>query len=143
MLTPYDEADHDALLGWFVSRAEALTGQLVPDGVDRAEVELDASIDCRYVGQGFELNVAARSDHTRRAGSALGRLRRLHEARYGHANRTEPVELVTLRISALGTFGTPPTGRWSGGPAARPNVLLGRRSEVVMPGDGVVVMTPV
>ena len=143
VLTPYDEADHDALLGWFGSRAEALTGQLVHDGVDRAEVELDASIDCRYVGQGFELNVPLAATTRDGLAQLSGDFGDLHEARYGHANRTEPVELVTLRISALGTYGTPPTEsleRGTGRPD--PNAFLGRR-EVVMPGDGVVVMTPV
>ena len=38
----------------------ALAGQLVADDVDPiADVTVAASADCRYVGQGFELNVAA------------------------------------------------------------------------------------
>ena len=129
MLTPYDEADHDALLGWFVSRAEALTGQLVHDGVDRAEVELDASIDCRYVGQGFELNVPLAATTRDGLAQLSGDFGDLHEARYGHANRTEPVELVTLRISALGTYGdTADRVARAGDRPARPECLPGTAS---------------
>ena len=128
VLTPYDEADHDALLGWFVSRAEALTGQLVHDGVDRAEVELDASIDCRYVGQGFELNVPLAA--TTRDGLARSRATSATCTRRGTGTRTAPSRSssCTGGSARSGRTGTPPTEsleRGTGRPD--PNAFLGRR----------------
>ena len=143
VLTSYDDLDTGELLSWFERRADELTDQLVRDGVERADVATTATVDCRYLGQGFELNVPLTSltrDALVRLPSAFGDL---HEARYGHANRDEPVELVTLRISAVGSYAEvpPPTlARGSGTPA--PESLLGRR-DVVMPGDGVARSTPV
>jgi N-methylhydantoinase A len=60
---------------------------------------LERSVDMRYVGQSFEINVpflaghwelVSRDFHTR------------HAQRYGHAHPAEPVELVTLRVRAVG-----------------------------------------
>jgi N-methylhydantoinase A len=67
----------------------------------------------------------------------------LHEARYGHANRDEPVELVTLRISALGTYGEATDEQLAAGDAAPdPDALLAT-PDVVMPGSGEPAPTPV
>lgn len=143
VLTSFDEAVPTELLGWYSARADELTDQLVHDGVDRDVVTVTASVDCRYLGQGFELNVPLK-DLTSEALSQLpNAFGDLHEARYGHANRTEPVELVTLRISALGTYAEGlseqvPVGTGHPGPEALLNT-----HDVVMPGTGAPVATPV
>ena len=49
------------------------------------------SIDMRYAGQGYEVNVAA-------AGDALERFHALHRKRYGYADETRVVEVVSLRV---------------------------------------------
>lgn len=50
-----------------------------------------ASIDLRYVGQGFELNVPL-SDRS------LGEFHRQHHLRYGYSQPEKQVEIVTLRL---------------------------------------------
>ena len=143
VLTPIDDVDPDELLGWFAQRGEALTDQLVRDGVERGDVTVAASIDCRYLGQGFELNVPLGSLTVEGLRALPQDFGDLHEARYGHANRAEPVELVTLRISALGTYGDPLTETVEPGTGTPdPAALLATR-DVVMPGDGVPTPTPV
>lgn len=49
------------------------------------------SLDLRYVGQGYELNVAA-GKH------ALGEFHATHEKRYGYADPRRPVEVVNVRL---------------------------------------------
>ena len=49
------------------------------------------SIDMRYAGQGYEVNVAA-------GGDALGSFHALHHKRYGYADGTRVVEVVSLRV---------------------------------------------
>ena len=49
------------------------------------------SIDMRYAGQGYEVNVAA-------GGDVPGRFHALHRKRYGYADETRVVEVVSLRV---------------------------------------------
>jgi N-methylhydantoinase A len=51
------------------------------------------SVDLRYVGQSYEVNVPADGDLE--AG-----FHRRHETRLGHATPGEPIELVTVRLTA-------------------------------------------
>jgi N-methylhydantoinase A len=57
-------------------------------------IRLQRSVDVRYRGQGYELNVP----YTRRLMAAF---RREHERRYGYSYPTREIELVTLRLRAI------------------------------------------
>jgi len=54
---------------------------------------LAPSVDLRYVGQSYEVNVPL-------LGPLEDAFHRRHEARYGYASPGEPVELVTVRLTA-------------------------------------------
>ena len=58
-----------------------------------AEVErvLERSVDVRYRGQGYELNVA-------HDGRAAERFHAMHQQRYGFANRDRALEIVNVRV---------------------------------------------
>jgi N-methylhydantoinase A len=74
--------------------------RLAEDGFAPASMRFEASLDMRYVGQAFELSVpfdaslASMKDVDRAVYTA-------HEARYAHAT-ADPVEIVSLRVSAYG-----------------------------------------
>jgi N-methylhydantoinase A len=51
----------------------------------------ERSLDLRYRGQGYELNVAA-------TGNAIARFHREHERRYGYHHPGKDIELVTVRL---------------------------------------------
>jgi N-methylhydantoinase A len=53
--------------------------------------ELERTVDVRYVGQGYELNVAWGMDSAERFHEA-------HEQRYGFANRVSGLEIVNVRV---------------------------------------------
>jgi N-methylhydantoinase A len=143
VLRLHQEGDAADLLDWFAQRAEQLTAQLAHDGVDEDDVTVTASVDCRYLGQGFELNVPLTNLSAEGLAQLPHAFGNLHEARYGHANRDEPVELVTLRISALGTYAEAIDEQvGAGGAAPEPAALLATR-DVVMPGSGEPAETPV
>jgi len=87
------------------------------------------SVDLRYRGQGYELNLPL----TR---NLLGDFQQEHHRRYGYAHPTREVELVTLRLRAL--VKSPPlrntTTRVGTGAFARPGrARLGRRSTLKAP----------
>ncbi len=136
-------ADAAVLADWFAERSDALTAQLKRDGVPAGKVRISMSADCRYVGQGFEIpvSISAWDDAT------LVRLAREfhgeHARLYGHANESEAVELVTLRVSATGAFADvveAPHERGTGVPVAA--ALLGTPA-VWVPGSGAAAEVPV
>jgi len=99
-LDAVDGAGLDAMYGEMSAQAVAV----VQESAVAGEVMVTRSADARYVGQGYEVTVpvpAGRLD-----AAALERVRAsFHEtyaARYGYANTSEPVEVVTWKLSAVG-----------------------------------------
>jgi N-methylhydantoinase A len=92
----------ERLFGDLTARARA---RLAEDGFAAASMRFEASLDMRYVGQAFELSVpfeeslASMKDVDRAFYTA-------HEARYAHAT-ADPVEIVSLRLSAYGVGAKP------------------------------------
>jgi N-methylhydantoinase A len=77
---------------------------VVQESAVAGKIMVTRSADARYVGQGYEVTVpipAGRLDP-----AALDRVRasfhEVYAARYGYANSTEPVEVVTWKLSAVG-----------------------------------------
>ncbi|WP_347350586.1 hydantoinase/oxoprolinase family protein [Intrasporangium sp.] len=142
VLRPFDPADVDGLLEWFTTSAEALVARLQEDEIPRERIEVAGTVDCRYMGQGFELNVPV---ELTRAG--LLRLPEdfgdLHELRYGHANRTEPVEIVTLRVTATGHQGAATAQQLDEGTGTPDPAARIAERPVVIPGTGAAQQTPV
>ena len=70
------------------------------EGFGRSEIRLLRSLDVRYTGQSFELTVpfspGFRAD-----------FHRLHRRRYGYADERRPVEVVNLRVKAVGLTDKP------------------------------------
>jgi N-methylhydantoinase A len=91
--------DEERLNRDLLAAADELRGQLREDGVAVDEIEVVAALDCRYVGQGYELRIPLPEE--RFTAEALGDFHRLHEQEYGHAFR-DPIEIVNLRVTAYG-----------------------------------------
>lgn len=66
---------------------------LTAQGADPRRAVFTASLDLRYRGQSYEINVPISGDVARR-------FRDLHRARYGYAPPAGPIELVTVRLAA-------------------------------------------
>lgn len=77
-------------------------GDLRAEGVSRPVLE--RSLELRYVGQSWELQVAY-SRHFERD------FHRLHERQFGFASTSEAIELVALRLRAVGRVRSPRRGR--------------------------------
>ncbi len=76
-----------------------LRGWLHADGVADADIEVQRALDCRYVGQGYELRVPLAPGAF--AEAALGRFHELHAREYGKAHG-DPIEIVNARVTAIG-----------------------------------------
>ena len=83
------------LVGLFAPLEARARAELAAEGVAAAALELKASLDIRYRGQSFEVNVPWTEDF-REA------FHRRHRERYGHSDSGRALELVTLRLRAVG-----------------------------------------
>ncbi len=59
----------------------------------QGKVHFDNSLDLRYRGQGYEINVAA-------TGDVAERFHEVHQHRYGYCHKSRELELVTVRLRA-------------------------------------------
>jgi N-methylhydantoinase A len=91
--------DRDRIDGDLSAAARDLRNRLGEDGVAAGDVEIHAGLDCRYVGQGYELRIPLPDE--RFTDEALEEFHRRHEQEYGHAFR-DPIEIVNLRVTAFG-----------------------------------------
>jgi N-methylhydantoinase A len=91
--------DTERLDGQLAAAADELRERLRGDGVADGEIDVAAGLDCRYVGQGYELRIPLPDG--RFDSEALDEFHRLHEQEYGHAFR-DPIEIVNLRVTATG-----------------------------------------
>jgi N-methylhydantoinase A len=124
----------DLRSGWRALEAEARSA-LAAQGVEPAQVRQSA--DCRYRGQGYELDVPAPADAD--PGALAAAFHEAHRDRYGFHHPEGAVELVNLRVRAEGPPprpALPEPGPGRGADAA----LRGRRRAVV---DGAEVDAPV
>ena len=105
----WDEVSPATLRRAFADLRERGERRLDADGIAPADRRYDRTAALRYAGQSFEVPVPV-PDGEIDAGSLdalVDRFHAEHERRYGHADRSEPVELVTLRLRARGVVGTP------------------------------------
>jgi N-methylhydantoinase A/oxoprolinase/acetone carboxylase beta subunit len=91
--------DAERLDSDLAAAAAELRAQLRGDGVAAVDIDVTSALDCRYAGQGYELQIALPEE--RFTTEALEEFHRLHEQEYGHAFR-DPIEIVNLRVTASG-----------------------------------------
>jgi len=79
------------------------------DGGDQATIY---SLDMRYIGQNYELAVELDEDQARQPdlGLLAEKFFAAHERNYGYHNPDDPVEVVNLRVTAIGRLAGPGDG---------------------------------
>lgn len=110
----------------FIHRADRVPIREMKNGFQRLErfgrekladfpaggIRLERSVDMRYLGQSFDINVPVEGDsEPLSAGKLVDAFHRLHESTYGFSDPGEPVEFVNLRLSAFGITSKPATGK--------------------------------
>lgn len=103
-LRSMSEADPAAAESIFDEQEQTLRAQLHADGRSDDEIRFERAADLRYAGQSYELK-APISDR-RVTATTLASLREafhaLHAAEFGHSFPDLEIELVTLKVTALG-----------------------------------------
>ncbi|MCB0032938.1 MAG: hypothetical protein KDE51_02875, partial [Anaerolineales bacterium] len=91
----------DWLTQQFAPLEEQAKAEMSAEG--HTEITLNHSLDMRYKGQSHELNIPITNDHL----PIATLFHKAHHSRYGYAQDDEPVEIVTIRLSAVAPV-TPP-----------------------------------
>lgn len=97
------EATEDCLRQLRETEAELLAlaaSELRQEGFAEADMRFAATLDMRYAGQAYELNVPFDE-------GAADAFHDAHERAYGHAIRWRPVEAVNIRVSGRGAISKP------------------------------------
>ena len=87
--------------------------RLRADGFDNDQIRIEASLDMRYVGQSFELNIMLPAAFTDTE-ELMEAFHRAYEQRYSHRDRGSG-EVVAFRVTGFGTVDRPPLPSVLGG----------------------------
>jgi N-methylhydantoinase A len=103
-LAPLKELDLDEVNHLFSRLTEQARKELHHEGFGDGEILLQAFLDLRYAGQGYELTVPSPMPPLKATDLDLMRQRfdAQHEQAHGHKAESEPVELVSLRLVSIG-----------------------------------------
>lgn len=89
----------------FVEMEAKLTARLTEDGLNTEDVRFERAGDLRYLGQGYELRVPFDLVEVTEASleEVWQRFHDSHAAEYGHAFENSAIEVVNLRMTAVGS----------------------------------------
>jgi len=91
---------------------------LVTQGVDLPESHIYGELDVRYQGQSFELTVPFSPDFR-------ADFEALHERRYGYSNEQASLDIVNVRVCAIGTTKSLPVSPFPTGTVDPSSALMG------------------
>jgi len=98
--------------------------ELKSEGVQETKIHFEASLDMRYRGQSFELNIPFRDSY-------LDDFHQSYEQNYGYSHPGADVEIVNIRLRAAGLNTSPEIRGFQGGDGNPTKAFLGYRSVVV------------
>lgn len=93
-----------AIKSGFAELERRALSDLAEEGFARARTSLWRALALRYRGQSFEIDVEWGEE-------TIAAFHAAHRARYGHADTSRPVEIVSLRLRAIGLTAKPPLER--------------------------------
>ena len=102
---------------------------MAEDGFADKDLILERSLDCRYLGQSYEIDVPYRKGRTA-ARAFLEAFHSRHKALYSYRHDGRPVEIVNLRVKAVAVTPKVPLIKERGSPVMDPRAVVGRQSIV-------------
>ena len=105
-----DQLDTRAVMDVFARMERLGRATLVRESITAENIEFVRQVDMRYVGQSFDLTIPLHASAAITSGvvaQVLAQFHEAHERAYGFNAPGEPVELVTLRLTAVGKIGKP------------------------------------
>ena len=85
--------------------------EMQAEGFTPDQLKIDCSLDMRYAGQSYELNIPYFTEtetHPQQTQVLVQKFHAAHDQRFGYARTDAPVEVVNLRLTATGETDKPP-----------------------------------
>jgi N-methylhydantoinase A len=124
LVQPVERVDPAQLAASLADLKERAHADLASEGVRPDARELVPSLDLRYLGQSTEINVQLPAEQAA-AGIDLAafaaKFHQRHEELYTYGVPNEPVELVNLRLRAIGRVPKPPRAALDGNGSGKPS----------------------
>jgi N-methylhydantoinase A len=119
----------DSLNQGFKALETKATQQMIEEKIDREDRVILRSVEMRYAGQGYELEVPAPNGTlTQKDLKRInGAFHQIHRQLYGYASPQETTEFVYLRIAALGKIPKPRFKKEKEGDRKQGRALKGKR----------------
>jgi N-methylhydantoinase A len=105
VMLPSTQTSGEALDRLFAPLYERASADLHAEGFAGAEIRLQSALDMRYVGQSYELKVEAQPGGEIQ--QYVQDFHEIHRQRFSYANEGEPVEIVNVRLKAIGQTAKP------------------------------------
>jgi len=128
VLLPADEILQESQqLKTIVKRLEGQAHRVLgTEGFPRDKMRLDHTLDMRYLGQAYELNISLGTKDR----DVIAAFHRAHEMRYGYHHENKQVEIVNVRCRATGITDKPPSQKIA--PRLRTQALLPEKTMELM-----------
>jgi N-methylhydantoinase A len=105
------------------------------EGIPEPDRAIEVALDLRYRGQAYEIPIQVTLPLDETAWSeASAQFHDEHKRRYGYDQRLVPVEVVTLRVTAIGTLPKPALERQELGPADAEAAIIDRATVIFAEG---------
>lgn len=128
---PLEEASSDILYRLVDELSLDAEAWWEAEDIEPAQRSVKLAVDMRYQSQNYELQVAVDTDHRAPALPDTDTLKGLffaaHEQAYGFFNPHDPVDVIAVRLTAIGHLPSPDTPPLAEGASAEPKARATRR----------------
>ena len=108
LVSKIDDVDSSGINAAFEEMEEEGRVALLSEGVESGDISLHRRIDLRYLGQSYELTIDANvAPGDELISSVASRYHKRHEEIYGYSAPDETVEVVNIRLRAIGLMAKP------------------------------------
>jgi N-methylhydantoinase A len=143
-LAPISDTLHLQLERIFAEFAAGAHAQLADEGIEEKRCELFRILDLRYIGEQSSVSVPVAANDADWLAATTQEFHAMHERLYGFCVLDEPVEVVNVRMRAVGRLYRPPrNGAAKPASATRSPQRIGTRMVAFGPNKGDRVETPV
>jgi N-methylhydantoinase A len=102
VMLPAGQADAGRIQALFAPLVEQARADLEAEGLEGEQVELLPALDMRYIGQSYELTIHPQGGIEAGPERLAAAFHDAHRQRFSYASEGEPVEIVNLRLKAIG-----------------------------------------
>ncbi|MCX8996994.1 hydantoinase/oxoprolinase family protein [Rhizobiaceae bacterium BDR2-2] len=106
-IAAYREDGAEEALAAIRTLVERAQNHLAADGVAMERREIEVKIDVRYIGQSYDLPIPVDIDAAGFWRGLPARFHAAHEARFGHADPSSPLEIVGIVVTGIGRIDKP------------------------------------